>query len=85
MRRIARAVVKWLLRILGILLVLLGATLAFFQWQSTRRESRSGAEAAPPGGGLVQAADIRVFVQEAGPKTGTPVLLVHGTCAWSEI
>jgi pimeloyl-ACP methyl ester carboxylesterase len=33
----------------------------------------------------VRAADLEMYVQEAGPRTGAPVLLIHGTGAWSEI
>jgi pimeloyl-ACP methyl ester carboxylesterase len=33
----------------------------------------------------VQAADLRLFVQEAGPPNGPAVVFVHGPGAWSEI
>jgi pimeloyl-ACP methyl ester carboxylesterase len=33
----------------------------------------------------VRADDVDVFLQESGPASGEPVLLIHGTGAWSEI
>jgi pimeloyl-ACP methyl ester carboxylesterase len=41
--------------------------------------------AAPKSGSFVRAADVEMYVQEAGPRSGPPVLLIHGTGAWSEI
>jgi pimeloyl-ACP methyl ester carboxylesterase len=33
----------------------------------------------------VRAGDVTIYVQEEGPASGPPVLLLHGTGAWSEI
>jgi pimeloyl-ACP methyl ester carboxylesterase len=33
----------------------------------------------------VRASNAGIFVQESGPVSGRPVLLIHGTGAWSEI
>lgn len=49
------------------------------------RERQAPEHAAPPTGRFVTAADLKMYLQEAGPSTGTPVVLVHGTGAWSEI
>ena len=49
------------------------------------RERQGAEQAAPSTGRFVTAGDIKIFVQEAGPPKGTPVVLVHGTGAWSEI
>lgn len=76
---------KWVLRIVGILLLLIIAVLFFFSWQADQREAKRNVDAASATGRLVRAADIQVFIQEAGPSDGMPVLLVHGTGAWSEI
>src|SRR5262245_4895126 len=77
------------LRLVGMalcaVLLIAGAAVAFFRLQADWRETMTPAEAAPPSGRLVRAADIAVYVQEAGPATGHPVLLLHGTGAWSEI
>jgi len=42
-------------------------------------------EAAPSTGQFIHAADVQMFVQEDGPSDGPPVVLIHGTGAWSEI
>jgi pimeloyl-ACP methyl ester carboxylesterase len=47
------------------------------------RERRAAEEAAPPTGRFVQAGDAKVFLQEKG--AGEPVVLLHGTGAWSEL
>jgi pimeloyl-ACP methyl ester carboxylesterase len=49
------------------------------------RERQAPDQAAPSTGRFVSADDLKMYVQEAGPPKGTPVLLVHGTGAWSEI
>lgn len=77
--------IKWLLRIIAVLVALATMLLMFSAWQATQRETKSNIEAAPAAGKFVRAADIQVYVQEAGPSGGIPVLLVHGTGAWSEI
>jgi pimeloyl-ACP methyl ester carboxylesterase len=60
-------------------------TLSAFRAAAWHRETRTRAEAAPPTGHFVRAADVEMFVQEAGPPDGRPVLFIHGTGAWSEI
>jgi pimeloyl-ACP methyl ester carboxylesterase len=56
-----------------------------FRVASLLRESEPRAGAAPSTGRFVRGGDVEVFVQEAGPAHGPPVLLVHGTGAWSAI
>lgn len=51
---------------------------------AARRERDFAADVAPATGRFVVGADVRMFVQEAGPAGGPLVLLVHGTGAWSE-
>src|SRR5690349_15731868 len=51
---------------------------------AARRERDVAADAAPATGRFLVGADVRMFVQEAGPADGPLVLLVHGTGAWSE-
>jgi pimeloyl-ACP methyl ester carboxylesterase len=75
---------KWLLRGILALIVLVGLVLAGFRWQASRREVADARQAAPAGGRWVKAADVELFVQEAGPADGVPVVFVHGTGAWSE-
>ncbi len=47
------------------------------------RERQDARAAAPSNGRFVRAGDVDVFIQEEGPATGRPVLLIHGTGAWS--
>ncbi len=66
--------------LLAVLLVLTGHRVA-----AARRETRSRHDAAPSTGRFVRAADVELFVQEEGRADGAPIVLVHGTGAWSEI
>jgi pimeloyl-ACP methyl ester carboxylesterase len=75
---------KWLLGSIVVVVGLVVLVLAAFRWEAGRRESASAKSAAPPGGRYVKAADVEIFVQEAGPADGVPVLFIHGTGAWSE-
>jgi pimeloyl-ACP methyl ester carboxylesterase len=76
-----RAVVAIVVVVIGLPAVVLVG----FRTSAARRETLSATAAAPRRGRFVRAADIDMYVQEAGPDTGAPVLLVHGTGAWSEI
>lgn len=77
--------VKWVGRVTVSLFVIVLIVLIFFSYQTTRRETKTIVEAAPSNGRFITAADTRIFIQEAGPRSGQPVLLIHGTGAWSEI
>lgn len=70
--------------VLGLLLILVVA-LAGFRLAAAFRETASREELAPPAGRLVQTRSGGVFVQEKGPPDGIPVVLFHGTAAWSEL
>jgi pimeloyl-ACP methyl ester carboxylesterase len=54
------------------------------RWQAAHREALPAAKLAPTTGKYVAAADVQMFVQDAGPADAVPVLFVHGTGAWSE-
>ena len=71
----------------ALLLVLsvVAAAVMFFDQQRRARETRAATDAAPRNGRFVDAGDVRIFVQEAGPANAPAVLLVHGTGTWSEI
>lgn len=49
------------------------------------REKTPNTAAAPSTGRLIRAGDVDVFVQQLGPDSGPPVLLIHGTGAWGAI
>jgi pimeloyl-ACP methyl ester carboxylesterase len=56
---------------------------AGFRTSAGFRETRAPDEIAPTGGRFIELSDARIFVQERGPLGGVPVVLVHGTGAWS--
>ena len=70
---------------LGALLLVVALVLTGFRVAADRRETLSRFDAAPKSGRFVRAADVHLFVQEEGPPDGAPVVLIHGTGAWSEI
>lgn len=71
---------KWTLRALLILLFVLLAILLSLRAAAAWREG----EAEPPAGlTYFDAPGARVAARVSGPATGTPVILVHGTAAWS--
>jgi pimeloyl-ACP methyl ester carboxylesterase len=73
-----------LIAAIGALVLLVAFTLLGFRIASQAREVEGRVSAAPPSGRYVTAADAQLYVQEAGPAGGVPVLLVHGLAAWSE-
>lgn len=80
-----RRVLKWFFYVAALLLTIAIFVLAFFSWQTVRRETKTAVEAAPAAGHFITANNTKIFVQEAGPISGKPVLLIHGTGAWGEI
>jgi len=81
----ARRVFAWFGVLLGALLLVVFFVLAGFRVAAAQRETRLRHDEAPSMGRFVKAADVELFVQEEGPSHGPPVVLVHGTGAWSEI
>ncbi len=77
MRRFGR-ILGWSLGLplLAVVILLFG-----FRVAALMRESDDIAALAPPGRN-VETSLGRIFVQERGPETGQPVLLVPGTAAW---
>ena len=77
------------LKIIGIMVaaLLLAAvvTVAGFRFRSLIRENDDRATLAPATGRLVQTTSGALFLQDAGPRQGVPVVLFHGTAAWSEL
>jgi pimeloyl-ACP methyl ester carboxylesterase len=74
------------LAVLAVLAVILMiAPLVGFRVAAALRETNSASELAPAGGRFVQGKGGRLFVQEKGPAEGPPVVLIHGTGAWSEL
>ncbi|HKU05028.1 MAG TPA: alpha/beta hydrolase [Bradyrhizobium sp.] len=76
---------RWSAKISLVLLVLLVAALASFRIAAAFRETAARETFAPANGRLVPTSSGGVFVQEKGPSDGIPVVLFHGTAAWSEL
>ena len=71
----------------GLLVLLLSVILVVtsFRMAASMRETGVRAQLAPKTGHLVPTRSGGVFVQETGPTGGVPVVLFHGTAAWSEL
>lgn len=78
-------ILRWSARTMLVVLLLAVATVAAFRLTAILRETGTRTELAPPTGHLVQTASGGVFIQEKGPPNGIPVVLFHGTAAWSEL
>jgi len=78
-------ILRWSGKSLLALLLLLVLVIVAFRMAASMRETRTRAELAPSWGHLVPTSSGGVFVQEQGPPNGIPVVLFHGTAAWSEL
>ncbi|KWV49650.1 hypothetical protein AS156_15900 [Bradyrhizobium macuxiense] len=67
--------------LVGVVVVGLGA----LRLAADLRETESAAAAAPADGKFVDSGHGRIFVMDPGPSDGTPVVLFHGTAAWSKL
>src|SRR5712675_1804042 len=81
MRRLLK-IALWSLTVL-VAIILVGA--GAFRAAAALRENVQAADLAPASGKFVPTRSGRVFIQEAGPRDGVPVVLFHGTAAWSEL
>jgi len=79
------SILRWLAKALVALLLLIVVALAAFRIAAAIRETGAREQLAPASGRLVQTSSGGVFVQEKGPSDGIPVVLFHGTAAWSEL
>ena len=78
-------ILRWSAKTLLVLLLLAVAAIAGFRLAASFRETADRAALAPASGRLVKTSSGGVFVQEKGPPDGVPVVLFHGTAAWSEL
>jgi len=78
-------ILRWSGKSLLALLLLLVLVIVAFRMAASMRETRTRTELAPSWGHLVPTSSGGVFVQERGPADGIPVVLFHGTAAWSEL
>ncbi|WP_306112876.1 MULTISPECIES: alpha/beta fold hydrolase [unclassified Roseovarius] len=68
--------------VIALLIVVLLPSLGF-RGAAMLRETQTAAEAQPETGRMVDTGLGAIYVQEVGPVGGTPLLLAHGTAAWS--
>lgn len=83
--RLPRPILKWVLRVLLFCLALIILVLASFRTWAHFRETKNIGDEHSSTGQLIQAGDAQLFVQFSGPQNGQPVVLIHGTGAWSEL
>ena len=74
---------KTLKRILLALLIAVLVPSLGFRLAAHLREVDTSADIRPETGRMVATTMGAIFVQEAGPTDGPPLLLAHGTAAWS--
>ena len=78
-------ILRWSAKGLFVLLLLVILLITSFRLAASIRETGTRTELAPRTGHLVPTRSGGVFVQEKGPADGIPVVLFHGTAAWSEL
>jgi len=78
-------ILRWSGNGLLVLLLSLILVIASFRMAASIRETATRQQLAPRTGHLVPTRSGGVFVQEKGPQDGVPVVLFHGTAAWSEL
>ncbi|MCK1640123.1 alpha/beta hydrolase [Bradyrhizobium sp. 157] len=78
-------ILRWSANGLLILFLLVILLITSFRMAASIRETGVRAQLAPKTGHLVPTRSGGVFVQEKGPANGIPVVLFHGTAAWSEL
>lgn len=79
---------RWIGRtafLLVVLVVSVVAGLAALRLAAHLREAEVASAAAPADGKFVESGHGRIFVMDPGPADGIPVVLFHGTAAWSKL
>jgi pimeloyl-ACP methyl ester carboxylesterase len=78
-------ILRWSANGLLVLLLSIALVITSFRLAASIRETGTRAGLAPRTGHLVPTRSGGVFVQQKGPADGIPVVLFHGTAAWSEL
>ncbi len=81
----ARRFLKFIGIVVAALLLVAVVIAAGFRFAAWVRENDDRATLAPATGQLVQTTSGAIFLQDAGPRQGVPVVLFHGTAAWGEL
>jgi len=79
------SILRWAAKALVVIVVVAMTGVVAFRLVAAVRETAERSGMAPSTGRLVATASGGVFVQEQGPADGIPVVLFHGTAAWSEL
>ncbi|MEL7253505.1 MAG: alpha/beta hydrolase [Pseudomonadota bacterium] len=74
---------RWIIRFVIWIGAFACLVLAIASVAAMLRESDDRADILPDAGRLVTTEDGQIFVLEAGPEDGDPLLFAHGTAAWS--
>jgi pimeloyl-ACP methyl ester carboxylesterase len=82
---VVSSILRWTARGLLVLILAIVLVITAFRMAASIRENNVRAQLAPRTGQLVPTRSGGVFVQQKGPADGIPVVLFHGTAAWSEL
>ncbi len=80
-----RKIIKFAVRSLIVLLVVASAVMIGFRFAAAMRETADRDQIMPPSGKTIATRSGKVFVQEKGDAAAIPVVLIHGTAAWSQL
>lgn len=80
MRSVARLLARITVLLLGLILLILGG----LRVAAVLREVDGSEAIAPATGRFVVADSSKMFLQDMGPRSRVPIVLLHGTAAWSE-
>lgn len=80
-----RRPLRWILAASTLLLLVPVLALGSLRLAAALRERHAPEALAPATGRFVGTSGGRLFLQDAGRRDGVPVVLVHGTAAWSEL
>jgi pimeloyl-ACP methyl ester carboxylesterase len=83
MMRWTRRIALVLITLVGCVVAVLGVALGALRLAAHLRETEAASIAAPADGKFVESGFGRMFVMDPGPADGVPVVLFHGTAAWS--
>jgi pimeloyl-ACP methyl ester carboxylesterase len=81
---VRRSIWRYLGLLLAGLIGIIVITLVGFRIAAALRETELPTVQAPETGQFVTTRAGQVFLQDSGPRDGIPVVLIHGTAAWSE-
>ncbi|WP_315838050.1 alpha/beta hydrolase [Bradyrhizobium prioriisuperbiae] len=80
-----RKLVKFAVRSLLLLLVLACAAAIAFRLAAALRETADRDQIMPASGKTIATRSGRIFIQDKGDTQAIPVVLIHGTAAWSQL